>query len=216
MISVRSSKILLVEGIDDEKVIEKLLKRRKIAFEDFEIMNCEGFKKLLNRLPNLIQAGHYELMGVIADADDDMPEKWKTFKDIFKKAGFENIPDNPDSKGTILIDEDEELPKTGIWLMPNNQATGSIEDFIRFLVPDNDDLLPVAEKKVDKLISAGKNRFSMAQKSKAVIHTWLAWQERPGKQLGSAITYRFVKTQDYLLDDGKATDFINWLKKMFK
>ncbi len=216
MMTVRSSKILLVEGIDDQKVTEKLLIRRKITFEDFEIMNCKGFPKLLKTLPKLIKAADYKLMGIIVDADDNLPEKWEKFKDFFKETGYENIPGNPNPKGTILIDEDEKLPKMGIWLMPNNQASGSIEDFIRFLVPDNDDLLPVAEKKVDKLISASKNRFSLAQKSKAVIHTWLAWQKRPGKQLGSAITYRFVKTQDFLLDDGKATDFIKWLKKLFR
>ena len=39
-------KTLLIEGIDDQKVIEKLLKRRKIEFADFTITNGEGLDKL--------------------------------------------------------------------------------------------------------------------------------------------------------------------------
>ncbi|QTA93527.1 DUF3226 domain-containing protein [Desulfonema magnum] len=209
-------KLLLVEGIDDKKVIEKLLKKRKIAFEDFEIKNCEGMNKLLNLLPTTIKTGTYEVVGIIVDSDDVLAERWQTLKNNLDKSGYENIPTNPNPKGIILSDEEEELPKIGIWLMPNNQVKGTIEDFVRFLVPDNDDLLPIAKKKVDALISTGKNRFTETQKSKAIIHTWLAWQERPGTQLGNAITYRFVKTQEYIVDDGKASDFVKWLKKLFR
>jgi len=209
-------KILLVEGIDDRKVIEKLLRRRKITF-DFEIKNCDGLDKLLRLFLTAVQTRTHEgVIGVIVDADDFLSERWQTLRGILRGQGYENLPSDPNPKGTILTDEDEELPKIGIWLMPNNRTAGTIEDFVRFLVPDNDDLLPVAEKKVDKLISAGKNRFAIAQKSKAVIHTWLAWQERPGTLLGNAVTYRFVKTQDYLLDDGKASLFVEWLKKLFR
>ena len=44
------------------------------------------------------------------------------------------FPQNPQPKGTIITDFEEELPTVGIWLMPNNQKTGMLEDFIRFLV----------------------------------------------------------------------------------
>lgn len=102
--------------------------------------------------------------------------------------------------------------------MPDNQLKGAIEDFIRFLVPEQDDLMPFAEKTVDHLIVTGKNRFRASQRSKALLHTWLAWQARPGKQLGSAITYRVSTGQkeEYLLDDRQASDFIEWLKKLFE
>ena len=126
------------------------------------------------------------------------------------------FPQNPQPKGTIITDFEEELPTVGIWLMPNNQKTGMLEDFIRFLVPEDDELLPIAQNKVNEILNAGQNRFTQTHKSKAIIHTWLAWQERPGTQLGKAITYRFIKSQQYILDDGKASDFINWLQALFK
>ena len=65
-------KMLMVEGIDDQKVIEKLLTRRKLDFKYFGIHNCEGIDKLLNLLPTIIHAGSYEVIGIIVDADEDV------------------------------------------------------------------------------------------------------------------------------------------------
>jgi len=209
-------KVLLVEGIDDKKVIEKLLRRRKIVFENFEINNCEGLEKLLKIVPVQIEAGSYKTLGIIVDADENPVQRWFTLQKILVAAGYENVPSSPTPNGIILKDPDEDMPTIGVWLMPDNRATGSVEDFIRLLVPEADKLLPVAEKKVESLIAQNLNRFSISHKSKAIIHTWLAWQERPGKQMGGAITYRFIKTQEYLLDDGKASGFVEWLKKLFR
>lgn len=210
----QSSKILMVEGIDDQKVIEKLLQRRKIVFNDFGIHNCQGIDKLLNLLPTIINAGSYEIIGIIVDADEDIKTRWQVIKDIISKSGYKNIPNDSQPKGISLEDENEELPEIGIWIMPDNKIRGAIEDFISFLIPDNDEIFPIAKTTVEKLINQEKNRFTISKKSKAIIHTWLAWQERPGKQLGSAITYRVA--QEYLLDDTKAAAFINWLKRLFK
>ena len=210
-------KILLVEGINDKYVIEKLLKRRKIEFENFNIQNCENVNRLLNLLPGRIQLRTYEeAIGVIVDADEDLAGRWREIDYLLRKVGYENIPQLPDAKGTLLTDENYELPKIGIWLMPNNQINGRIEDFIRFLVPPADDILPLAEKSVDNLLTTGRNRFIPVHRSKAVVHTWFAWQERPGIQLGAAVTFRVVKTQEHILDDKKASDFIEWLKKLFR
>ncbi len=114
------------------------------------------------------------------------------------KAGYKNLAQLPNIKGILLKDENNELPRIGVWLMPNNQLNGRIEDFIRFLIPANDELLPLAKKNVDNLISSRKNRFIDSHRSKAIIHTWLAWQERPGIQLGAAITCRVAKTQEHI------------------
>jgi hypothetical protein len=211
-------KTLLVEGIDDQKVIEKLLKRRKIEFADFTITNGEGLDKLLKNLPTIIRTENYEIIGILVDADENITERWERLQRILRQEGYHNIPPEPAPKGTLLKDGDDELPRVGIWLMPDNQLKVTIEDFIRVLVPDKDDLMPFAEQTVDHLIAKGKNRFKVSQRSKALIHTWLAWQARPGKQLGSAITYRVSTGQkeEYLLDDRQASDFIEWLKKLFE
>jgi hypothetical protein len=59
-------------------------------------------------------------------------------------------------------------------------------------------------------IPTEERRFSDAARPKAVIHTWLAWQDVPGKPLGTAITARY-------LDAGvsEVNDFIAWLRQLF-
>ncbi len=205
----------MVEGFNDQNVIEKLLKRRKITFEEFDIKDCHNVEGLLQDLPHTINLG-FDAIGIIVDADEDLAGRWRTVREILRKAGYDNIPDQPNARGIILKDDNDELPRIGIWLMPDNKINGRIEDFIRFLVPADDELLPIAEKNVDTLIKKGINRFSVPHRSKALIHTWLAWQEKPGTHLGQALTYRMAKTQEHILDDGHASDFIEWLKKLFR
>ncbi|MFK7907490.1 MAG: DUF3226 domain-containing protein [Chitinophagales bacterium] len=212
-------KVLLVEGIEDEKVVSKLLQRRKIQYKDFTISNQNGLQKLLNALPTFLKSGNYAVIGVIVDADTDLQKRWDEIKEILQNAGYEDIPSVPNPKGTIIKDEYEDLGTVGVWLMPNNQINGALEDFIQFLIPEKDELFPIAEEAIQRLIVGGKNRFSILPNKKApkaLIHTWLAWQERPGTLLGNAITYRYLKSQEYLLDDGKASDFVGWLQRLFK
>jgi hypothetical protein len=47
--------------------------------------------------------------------------------------------------------------------------------------------------------------------TKALIHTWLAWQEEPGTPLGLAI-----KRQYFAGDAPLAAEFVNWLKRLFE
>jgi hypothetical protein len=210
------AKLLIVEGIDDKYVISRLLQRRKITYENFEIHDANGIKQSLNTFSCAIKSGNYEVIGIVVDADSDLLEQWQELRKRLIKEEYQQIPQNPHPKGTIITDPEEELPTVGIWIMPNNQKTGMLEDFIRFLVPEGDKLLSIAQNQVNDIINAGQNRFTQTHKSKAIIHTWLAWQERPGTQLGKAITYRFIKSQQYILNDGKASDFINWLQTLFK
>ncbi|MEK8017403.1 MAG: DUF3226 domain-containing protein [Candidatus Parabeggiatoa sp.] len=209
-------KLLIVEGIDDKYVISRLLQRRKITYKAFEIRDANGIRQSLNTFSIAIKSGNYEVIGIVVDADTDLSERWQDLKNLLIKEGYQSIPQNPHPKGIIITDPEEELPTVGIWLMPNNEKTGMLEDFIRFLVPEGDELLPIAQNQINELINAGQNRFTQTHKSKAIIHTWLAWQERPGTQLGKAMTYRFIKSQEYILDDGKASHFINWLQTLFK
>ena len=102
-----------------------------------------------------------------------------------------------------------QLPRVGIWLMPDNRLPGILEDFLRFLVPDGDGLLAHAGQAIDS-IPAGQRRFSDVKAAKARIHTWLAWQEEPGKPFGQAISAH------YLNPELPAADiFAGWLQRTF-
>lgn len=178
-------KRLIVEGIDDK--ISRLLQRRKITYQHFEIHDANGIKQSLKTFSITIKSGNYDVIGIVVDADTDLLERWQELRNRLINEGYQHVPQNPHAKGTIITDPEEELPTVGIWLMPNNQKTGMLEDFIRFLVPPDDELLLMAQNKVNDIIKTGQNRLTQSHKSKAIIHTWLAWQERPGTQLGKAI-----------------------------
>ena len=145
--------------------------------------------------------------GVVVDADDDLGTVWQRIKDILSKSGYSNIPASPNELGTIL--KGQELPVVGIWIMPDNKLPGMIEDFIHFLGPQNDVLWPIAQDVVQKVIQT-KCNFRTSYKSKACLHTWLAWQEEPGRPMGLAITKKYV--------DAKAPHaqrLVTWFRKVF-
>ncbi|KHD09042.1 hypothetical protein PN36_23570 [Candidatus Thiomargarita nelsonii] len=143
------AKLLIVEGIDDKYVISRLLQRRKITYENFEIHDANGIKQSLNTFYCAIKSGNYEVIGIVVDADSDLLERWQELRKRLIKEEYQQIPQNPHPKGTILSDPEEELPTVGIWIMPNNQKTGMLEDFIRFLVPEGDKLLSIAQNQSD-------------------------------------------------------------------
>ncbi|MDX2303213.1 MAG: DUF3226 domain-containing protein [Microscillaceae bacterium] len=214
-------KILIVEGNQDKGFIELLFKRRKIDakvnYGDFEIKPVGGFDKMITRLPVRFQTDNYDIIGLVVDADTDLQDHWNKLKLTFQKLGYQNLPKKPEPKGTIVLQNS--LPKLGVWIMPDNQVEGTLETFVKFLIPDfdKDELLKLAEKTVDELIQKKLNLFSVSDRMKAIVHTWLAWQEEPGLSLGQAINFRFTqKEKGYLLDDRKASPFILWLQKLFK
>jgi hypothetical protein len=146
-----------------------------------------------------------ERIGVAVDADENLETRWKQFADILTKAGYTNIPKTPDPAGTIVYSPD--LPIVGIWLMPNNQLPGKLENFISFLVPKDDALWREAESVVQNL---PEKRFQKKDEIKAHVHTWLAWQEDPGTPMGLAITKRYLQH-----DSEEAQSLVNWLTKLF-
>jgi hypothetical protein len=104
----------------------------------------------------------------------------------------------------------EGRPIVGIWLMPDNTISGMLEHFVRLLIPEGDALWPVAESSVKQAIAV-ERRFPETQVMKANIHTWLAWQEEPGKPMGQAITKRYFDAVA-----PQAQQLVGWLRRLFE
>jgi hypothetical protein len=209
-------KILLVEGSQDKNFVEQLLQRQKIHYgDDFDIEICKGIGKLLPKLKLAIETENYSQIGIIIDADTSISQYWQNTNNTMKTVGIHTLPKTPTKKGTI-IEETDDFPRIGIWIMPNNTDDGFLENYISYLVRDDDKLLPLARKAVEKLINDKKNLFETEHKEKAVIYTWLAWQKKAGSSLGGAVNAKFSKEQIYILDNKKASDFIKWLQDIFK
>jgi hypothetical protein len=211
--------LLLVEGKNDLHVIWSLLEYYHIP-ERFEVRSMDGISNLPeafeDKTVRLLESFEYQLtsivegrLGIIVDADTDLSARWASLNHILKSSGYNSIPGNPVSGGTVI--RQEKKPVVGIWLMPDNRIPGMLEDFIGFLRPQNDLLWPMADEAVLKVKTLEeKRRFRDVHESKARIHTWLAWQKEPGKPMGQAITARYLDA-----DAPHALRLITWIRDLF-
>jgi hypothetical protein len=211
-------RLLLVEGQDDKHVIMHLCKAHgvTIAFDArnprnetaWEIVEQEGIELLLDQVPVRLKESGLERLAVVVDADEDAERRWKQLRDRLHRADYPSIPLLPDPNGTI-VDLPPEVGsiRLGIWIMPDNKLPGMLENFLAFLVPNDDTLLPRVDRFLDS-IPPEERRFKN-HRSKARIHTFLALQEEPGKRLGSAITARYLDAKREVV-----TPFLAWLKSV--
>jgi hypothetical protein len=209
---------LLVEGSDDENFCYHLFSANGIdTFRDKDrnmssgvfIKNKEGIEKLLLTLSEEIEATDCRTLGILIDADEKLDAHWQSIVQTLWTSKYRNVPSEPAKEGTII--REEEKKTVGIWIMPNNQLPGMLEDFCRFLIPVDDDLWDFAVTTVDKVRERRSCRFKEAHIAKARIHTWLAWQEEPGKPLGQAITKKFFDSSA-----PQAQQFMNWIRNLFE
>ena len=202
-------KLLLVEGKDDEHVMKHICGNRGIPHLD-EIKPVGDAGRLLEAFAVQLKAAVQEgdVVGVVVDADTDLGTRWQAVRDRLAAAGYPDAPAAPDPKGTVLDPPlGSLLPRTGVWLMPDNKAPGILEDFLRFLVPSPDALFEHARASVDSL---PVRRFATSDEPKALIHTWLAWQAEPGRPYGTAVTARYLDP-----DVPQVDVLVAWLKRLF-
>jgi hypothetical protein len=147
-------------------------------------------------------------LGILVDADENLIDRWQSLRNILVSAGYNAIPTKPDPDGTIVKESNK--PTVGIWLMPDNQVPGMLEHFCSLLVPANDVLWLTAEEIVQQVIHQDI-RFPEQHTIKYHLHTWLAWQEEPGKPIGQAITKKFLDHKAHC-----AQKFVSWIQRLFE
>jgi hypothetical protein len=198
--------MLVVEGPDDLHVMGAILKHHGFT-PKFTIQDEGGIETLLDRLPIRLQFERWQRLGIVVDADLDIAARWDKLKRIFMGVGYAGLPENPDPSGTVVLHAN--LPRVGMWLMPDNVLPGMLEDYVALLVPQDDNLWGRARHCLDD-VPLAERRFSERHHSKALIHTWLAWQDDPGTPLGQAITKKYLDPAS-----PHVTKFLAWLTRVF-
>ena len=187
------SKILLVEGPTDEHVLKHICGNRGVPHLD-EVRPHHNVERLLDSIPVQLRASNEEddVVGVVIDADEDLPDRWQSIRNMLVEAGYKSVPNQPAPDGTILDPPPQGLlPRAGIWIMPDNQMKGILETFLRSLIPKASPLFDYVKTSV-AAIPDSERRFKPGKEPKAIIHTWLAWQEEPGMPPGLAITAHYL------------------------
>lgn len=193
---------LLVEGKNDLHVLSNIFGKHTVK-KTFETKDKDS---IYRSIPIYLKTDIVTL-GIIIDAGDNLSGKWEKLRNILSKSGY-SIQDSPSLSGTIIKKDDS--PTVGIWIMPDNNTNGMLEDFVKQLIPNDDSLIYFVNKSLDEIESNSVNKYKAVHKSKARIHTWLAWQETPGTPMGLAIKKMWLDTDSEL-----CLKFIDWINKLY-
>ncbi len=197
-------KLLLVEGKSDLHVFYNIFEKHSVK-KSFKPESKDG-EGIYKSLPIYLKTD-ISTLGVVIDADENINAKWDKLKNIFRKSGY-TLPKHPLQSGTIV--NKDNAPTIGIWIMPDNNTNGMLEDFVKQLVPKDDLLMDYVEESLNKIEAQGLNKYRAIHKAKAVIYTWLAWQETPGTPMGLAIKKTFLDTNDEL-----CLKFVKWVNDLY-
>ena len=199
----------MVEGSDDEHVLMHICGNRGVPHLD-EVTPRGGAEGILEILPTQLRfTEEGDVVGVVIDADTNLNARWQSIRNLLIDAGYQKAPAQPQQNGTIVEPPGKSiLPRVGVWIMPDNKTNGKLEDFLGFLVPQPNALFEHAVSSVSNIPTT--RLFSRSDERKAVMHTWLAWQEEPGRPYGTAITARCLDPDVPQIDL-----LVSWLERLF-
>jgi hypothetical protein len=138
-----ASRIMLVEGTDDRHVMYALLKQHGLE-KACSVEQMGGIEQLLEDVVvRLRTASDLERLAVVVDADEDIQARWQQIRASLARAGYDNVLQASDAGGTVVDLHDGK--RFGVWVMPDNTLPGILENFVAFLVPRGDVLLPLVD-----------------------------------------------------------------------
>lgn len=201
-----ASRVLLVEGSTDEHVARHI--RIRASIPEFKIDPKGSVEELLASIPDEVRVDGRAALGVMLDANDHPAGRWQAMADRLRKAGID-LPSFPQPKG-IVIDSDPSkgLPRVGVWMMPDNESSGELEDFLKEMLPPNDPVWPHAQAYIDG-IPQPHRKFQEGKRLRAQVHAWLAAREDP-RLPGLAI-----RAHDLEIGGPLCLRFTAWLRDLF-
>lgn len=216
-----TKQVLLVEGGADKSFFEKICNRLSLdtAVQVASPKDLGGrrnskegvFQRLQVLLPQL-NDGQITHIALVVDADYlehhglGCQNTIARVAAIVEPFGFEL---NQDAENGLCFRHNDGLADLGLWVMPDNQQEGMMEDWIKSCIKSDEQAL--VNQAMAAVQTVEDPKFSSHLKSKADVATWLAWQKQPGHGL-------YVAINDDLLDGDsplfKAIE--QWLLGIFK
>lgn len=209
---------LHVEGKNDKFAIGDLLKKHGlecnpttgpvfIRDHGSDENNGRGIEELLRDFEYAVQQSTDSCVGFVLDADQNFKKRWLDVLSRLQRLGADPPKLMPQSG--LIVEVGTFHARVGIWLMPNNNSPGALEDFLRSLIPDDDPLVEHAKSSTKAAKRKGA-RFRLVDERKAILHAWLAWQKKPGLPYGSAINAAYFKHNRQM-----AAAFVAWFCDLY-
>lgn len=199
-------RLLLVEGRDDRHVVHHIRELQVPRIPPFEIVEKGGVDSLVRSISVEARVRGRTALGIMVDADTDPLARWASIAGQLHSAGVDLPPSmNPD--GTIIpsVDGTGLGVTVGVWVMPDNNAQGEIEDFVTGLIPEKDPVWPLAEDYIRRIPVDHRPNDT----TKARLHAWLAARPERPLPMGLAIRARELPLK------GVADRFASWLRHLF-
>lgn len=216
-----TKKILLVEGEADKGFFDEICK--KLSLDTAVLVappkdlggthnSKEGVKNLLKTLLAQLEDGQISHIAVVVDADygqhgGGYQRTIDSLSEIVGRSGFV-LENNSSPKSGLCFKNSDGLADFGLWIMPNNQQEGMLEDWIKSCINESEQAL--FQQAIDAVQDISTPKFPAHLSSKAEVATWLAWQKQPGHGLYAAITDQLLDNEHPLF-----TELKQWLHKVF-
>lgn len=217
-----AERILLVEGQDDKHVIGHICRRDTASFAttregyamrvallstgtEFLIEERGSRGEVISAIRQEVTT-QWRAVGVLVDADADPGVCWNELVKGFSRTPI-SFPATPNPAG-LIIPEQPGVPRVGVWMMPDNQSAGELEDFVRQMMPVAAPVWPEAQRYIDN-IPPDLRRFAPDKTDKAKLYAWLATLKEPAR-MGVAIGDGDLETTGPLCQT-----FTTWLQQLF-
>jgi hypothetical protein len=209
------SKHLIVEGSDDLHSVVGLMRAhvtwpQPVAEAPVWIDIGKSAEEILEAgyLTAKIKTRDLQILGVMLDADVKPRGRYERIRGLCSEL-FPNLPEELPSSG--LIADNDSDKRFGLWIMPDNGSEGSLETFLRHLVPDESEPLWKHAVQSVKVAKATGSRCRDCHDAKANLYTWLAWQDPPGQSPGLALTKKILDPQS-----DSAGAFVKWFRQLYR
>ncbi|HFA51614.1 MAG TPA: hypothetical protein ENJ95_21585 [Bacteroidetes bacterium] len=182
------------------------------VYEKSFVEEAGSYERALTLFKNSLSDTSIENLGIIVDANQvGAAARWQSLKKILDGFFPEKILNAASLSPNGILLNGENLPTVGVWIMPDNQSKGYLEHFLAALIHEDDTLWNHAQTTVDELMEKDFCKFKEVQKQKALVHTWLAWQKKPGLPFGTAADAGYFNVNSAAVEP-----FLNWFKKTFE
>jgi len=202
-------RVLLVEGRDEVLVLPELLELAGVAWirgsEPVFIRDCEGIDQLLDpkSITAELKTSGVTAIGLIVDADGDITARWQRVQTLLATI-HPDFPHALDPAGIVY----DSNPRLGVWLMPDNLRAGMLETLL--LAASDEPLREHARASMRAAKTLGAP-FRDSHHDKALLHTWLAWQDPPGQQLPLA-----TKSRTFNAAAPAILPFVAWFRRLYR
>ena len=198
-VSIEKSKILVVEGKDEENFFEALLQYLNLT--DIQVMGIGGKTQIKGNLKALVKSPNFTnvtSLGIVRDANDDPSAAFQSVCEALKDAELP-VPHQP------LIPAGS-CPKVVIMIVPGPDRPGTLEDVCLEAVREDDAILCV-EKYFQCLCNVGLNL--PRHLSKAKVQVFLASRPETVTRLGIA-----AKKGYWPFDNNAFAEIKNFLQRI--